>query len=119
MIAELGHFAIILALIVALVQGTLPLIGAQLRIPSLTAIASPTAAVQFLLIAFAFVALTHAFVTSDFSVLNVWQNSHTDKPLLYKISGVWGNHEGSLLLWVLILATFGAGVAVLGNNLPF
>ncbi len=119
MIAELGHFAIILALIVALVQGTLPLIGAQLRIPSLTAIARPTAAVQFLLIAFAFVALTHAFVTSDFSVLNVWQNSHTDKPLLYKISGVWGNHEGSLLLWVLILATFGAGVAVLGNNLPF
>ncbi len=118
MIGELGHFAIILALAVAAVQGTLPLIGAQRNMPALSAIAQPAAIVQFALIALAFGALTHAFVTSDFSVLNVWQNSHTDKPMLYKISGVWGNHEGSLLLWVLILAAFGMGVAVLGSNLP-
>ncbi len=118
MIAELGHFATILALAIAAVQGTLPLVGAQRNLPALSAIARPAAIVQFVLIAIAFLALTHAFVTSDFSVLNVWQNSHTDKPLLYKISGVWGNHEGSLLLWVLILAAFGLGVAVLGRNLP-
>ncbi|NQV80504.1 MAG: heme lyase CcmF/NrfE family subunit [Alphaproteobacteria bacterium] len=118
MIPELGHFAVILALTVALAQGILPLIGAQRGIASLTAIARPAAVMQFLLIALAFIALTAAFLSSDFSVLNVWQNSHTDKPLLYKISGVWGNHEGSLLLWVFILALFGAAVATLGNNLP-
>ena len=71
-----------------------------------------------ILIALAFVALTYAYVTSDFSVENVWANSHSDKPLLYKISGVWGNHEGSMLLWVLILALFGAAVAFYGTNLP-
>jgi cytochrome c-type biogenesis protein CcmF len=118
MIAELGHFAIVLALAVSIVQGTLPLVGAQRGIESLSAIARPAAIMQFALLALAFVALTMAFTGSDFSVLNVWQNSHTDKPLLYKISGVWGNHEGSLLLWVLILAAFGFGVATLGNNLP-
>jgi len=118
MIAELGHFAIVLALAVAIVQGTLPLVGAQRGIESLTAIARPAAIMQFLLLALAFIALTLAFTGSDFSVLNVWQNSHTQKPLLYKISGVWGNHEGSLLLWVVILAAFGFGVATMGNNLP-
>jgi len=118
MIAELGHFAIVLALAVSFVQGTLPLVGAQRGIEALSAIARPAAIMQFLLLILAFVALTMAFVGSDFSVLNVWQNSHTDKPLLYKISGVWGNHEGSLLLWVVILAAFGFGVATMGNNLP-
>jgi cytochrome c-type biogenesis protein CcmF len=73
---------------------------------------------QFLLVLIAFAALTIAYVTSDFSVANVWQNSHSAKPMLYKISGVWGNHEGSMVLWVLILALFGAGVATYGNNLP-
>ena len=118
MIAELGHFAIVLALAVSIAQGTLPLVGAHRGIHSLSAIARPAAIMQFVLLALAFIALTMAFVGSDFSVLNVWQNSHTDKPLLYKMSGVWGNHEGSLLLWVLILAAFGFGVATLGNNLP-
>jgi len=117
-IAELGHFAIVLALAVSIVQGTLPLVGAQRGIDALSAIARPAAIMQFLLLVLAFVALTLAFTGSDFSVLNVWQNSHTQKPMLYKISGVWGNHEGSLLLWVLILAAFGFGVATMGNNLP-
>jgi cytochrome c-type biogenesis protein CcmF len=118
MIAETGHYALILALAVAIVQTVLPLVGARLRDPQLAAIAVPAAQMQFALIAIAFVALTIAYVTSDFSVLNVWRNSHSAKPLLYKISGVWGNHEGSMVLWVLILALFGASVATWGSNLP-
>jgi cytochrome c-type biogenesis protein CcmF len=118
MIAETGHYALILALGVAIVQTVLPLLGARLRHPQLAAVAAPAAQMQFVLVALAFVALTVAYVTSDFSVLNVWQNSQSAKPLLYKISGVWGNHEGSMVLWVLILALFGAGVATYGSNLP-
>ncbi|MGH6884986.1 MAG: heme lyase CcmF/NrfE family subunit, partial [Geminicoccales bacterium] len=118
MIAELGHFALTLALIVALLQASLPLWGAARGDERLMALARPAALAQLLLIAIAFGALTHAYVVSDFSLLNVYQNSHTAKPLLYKITGVWGNHEGSMLLWVLILALFGAAVAAFGNNLP-
>jgi cytochrome c-type biogenesis protein CcmF len=118
MIAETGHYALILALAVAIVQTVLPLIGARMRDPQLAAIAVPAARMQFVLVAIAFAALTAAYVTSDFSVKNVWQNSHSAKPLLYKISGVWGNHEGSMVLWVLILALFGASVATYGANLP-
>ncbi len=118
MIAEIGHFALILALVVALSQAVLPLIGAARGQSGLTAFASHAAVVQFLAIALAFAALTHAYVTSDFSVANVARNSHTAKPLIYKISGVWGNHEGSLLLWVLILALFGLAVAMFGRQLP-
>ncbi|HET9272927.1 MAG TPA: heme lyase CcmF/NrfE family subunit [Methyloceanibacter sp.] len=118
MIAETGHYALILALGVAIVQTLLPLIGARLRDPQLAAVAAPAAQMQFVLVLIAFAALTVAYVTSDFSVANVWQNSHSAKPMLYKISGVWGNHEGSMVLWVLILALFGAGVATYGNNLP-
>jgi cytochrome c-type biogenesis protein CcmF len=118
MIAETGHYALILALGVAIVQMILPVIGTRFRDPQLTAVAVPAAQAQFLLIAIAFIALTTAYVTSDFSVLNVWQNSHSAKPMLYKISGVWGNHEGSMVLWVLILALFGAAVATFGTNLP-
>ncbi|MGH6866269.1 MAG: heme lyase CcmF/NrfE family subunit [Methyloceanibacter sp.] len=118
MIAETGHYALILALGVAIVQVILPLIGARVRDPQLTAIAIPAAQLEFVLIGIAFIALTTAYVTSDFSVLNVWQNSHSAKPLLYKVSGVWGNHEGSMVLWVLILALFGAAVAAFGTNLP-
>jgi cytochrome c-type biogenesis protein CcmF len=97
MIAETGHYALILALAVAIVQTVLPLIGARMRDPQLAAIAVPAARMQFVLVAIAFAALTAAYVTSDFSVKNVWQNSHSAKPLLYKISGVWGNHEGSMV----------------------
>ena len=118
MIAETGHYALILALGVAIVQTLLPLIGARYRDPQLAAVAAPAAQMQFALVAIAFIALTVAYVTSDFSVANVWQNSHSAKPLLYKISGVWGNHEGSMILWVLILTLFGAAVATFGTNLP-
>ena len=118
MSAELGHFALILALLIAAVQATLPLIGAQRNMPAWIAIANPTAYVQFFLTTLAFGCLIHVYLISDFSVVNVVQNSHTDKPILYKIAGSWGNHEGSLLLWVFILALFGAAVAAFGRNLP-
>ncbi|MFO1070567.1 MAG: heme lyase CcmF/NrfE family subunit [Geminicoccaceae bacterium] len=118
MIAELGHYALVLAFGIALVQGTLPLWGAARRDPALVGVAVPAALVQLLCITVAFAALTYAFVVSDFSVALAATNSHSTKPLLYKISGVWGNHEGSLVLWVWILALFGALVAVFGSNLP-
>ena len=118
MIPELGHFALILALAVALIQGTLPLIGASRGDLRLMALGRTAALTQCFLVLLAFGALTQAYVTSDFSVLNVVDNSHSAKPLLYKISGVWGNHEGSMLLWALILALFGAAVAVFGAGLP-
>jgi cytochrome c-type biogenesis protein CcmF len=118
MIVELGHFALALALAVALVQGTLPLIGAARGHAPWMAVARTAAVGQFLLVAASFAALVYAFVVSDFSVLNVVQNSHSEKPMLYKISGAWGNHEGSMLLWVLILSLFGAAAAVFGRNLP-
>ena len=118
MIIELGHFALILALMVAIVQSTLPLWGAHRGDARLMALAVPSAMIQLVLVGASFAVLTWAFVASDFSLAVVVSNSHTAKPLLYKISGVWGNHEGSLLLWVLILAIYGAAVAVFGGNLP-
>ena len=118
MIIEIGHFAVLLALAVALVQMVLPLWGARTGDARLMQVAEPAALAQLGLLAVAFAALTHAYVTSDFSVENVWANSHSLKPMLYKVSGVWGNHEGSMLLWVLILAVFGAAVALFGGNLP-
>ena len=118
MTAEIGQFALVLALCVAVVQATLPMIGAARDNAAWMALARPSAVMQFALIAISFAALTEAYLVSDFSVLNVAQNSHSAKPLLYKISGVWGNHEGSLLLWILILTLFGALVALFGTNLP-
>jgi cytochrome c-type biogenesis protein CcmF len=118
MIIELGHFALILALAAALIQGSLPVIGAARGDAAWMALARPAAFAQLLFVVFAFCALTHAYVTSDFSVANVVANSHSAKPLLYKITGVWGNHEGSMLLWILILALFGSAVAAFGGNLP-
>jgi len=117
-IVELGHFALILALLVAVVQVVIPAIGASIKDERMMRVADPAAVSQLFLTAIAFFALMHAYATSDFSVLNVAQNSHSTKPMLYKLAGVWGNHEGSMLLWVLILALFGAAVAVFGNNLP-
>jgi cytochrome c-type biogenesis protein CcmF len=117
-IVEFGHFALILALLVATVQLVVPAFGASLRDERMMRVAEPAAVSQVFLIAIAFFALMYAYVTSDFSVANVAANSHSTKPLIYKMSGVWGNHEGSMLLWVLILALFGAAVAVFGNNLP-
>ncbi|MCC0075413.1 MAG: heme lyase CcmF/NrfE family subunit [Rhodobacter sp.] len=118
MIVELGHFALILAFALAILQTVVPLVGAHKGWADWMAAAGPMASAQFVLIALSFGALTWAFVTSDFSVALVVGNSHTLKPMLYKISGVWGNHEGSLLLWVLILSLFGACAAWFGGNLP-
>ena len=118
MIIEFGHFALILALLVAIAQMIVPAWGARTRDIRLMAFGEPAALAQVGLILIAFLALTHAYVTSDFSVANVAENSHSTKPLIYRISGVWGNHEGSMLLWVLILAVFGAAVALFGRNLP-
>ncbi|MEB8388346.1 heme lyase CcmF/NrfE family subunit [Rhodobacteraceae bacterium KMM 6894] len=118
MITELGHFALILAFLTACVQAVVPLIGAQQRWSGWMAVAPVAASAQFLLTAISFAALTYAFVVSDFSLQLVTLNSHSAKPLLYKITGVWGNHEGSMLLWVLIVALFGAAVAWFGSALP-
>jgi len=118
MIVELGHFALILGLMVAVFQTVVPLVGAHRGEQAWMDFATPAAIVQAMLAIFAFGALTYAHVVSDFSVLNVVMNSHTDKPMLYKVAGVWGNHEGSMLLWVLILAIYGMAVAAFGRNLP-
>ncbi|GAB4136607.1 MAG: heme lyase CcmF/NrfE family subunit [Sphingomonadales bacterium] len=118
MIAEFGHFALILAALVALVQSVLPLWGAARGHYGLMLMAQPAALSQFLLLLIAFMALVHGFVVSDFSLRVVTENSHSLKPMLYKVTGTWGNHEGSMLLWVLILALFGACVAAFGGNLP-
>ncbi len=118
MIPEIGHFALILALAVALVQGTLPIIGATRGNAAWMASAAPTAILQLAFVLAAFLALMHAYVTSDFTVVNVAQNSNSAMPMLYKVSATWGNHEGSMVLWVLILAIFGAAVALFGGNLP-
>ncbi|MBM1219249.1 heme lyase CcmF/NrfE family subunit [Ponticoccus sp. SC2-23] len=118
MITELGHFTLILAFAIAILQTIVPLVGAHKGWRGWMEFASPAASSQFILLAFAFGALTWAFVTSDFSLRLVYLNSHSDKPMIYKITGVWGNHEGSMLLWVLILALFGASAAWFGGNLP-
>ncbi len=115
---EIGHYALVLAFALGIVQGCVPFYGAQRNDPVLMGMAVPTAVAQFVFIGISFAALTAAYVGSDFSVVNVFENSHSLKPLIYKISGVWGNHEGSMLLWVLILALFGALVALFGGNLP-
>jgi cytochrome c-type biogenesis protein CcmF len=118
MIPELGHYALVLALALGLIQSVAPMIGAHSRDVSLMRLASSTALMQFVFVAFSFTALTICYVTSDFSVANVFENSHSMMPLIYKITSVWGNHEGSMLLWVLILSLFGAMVAQFGANLP-
>ena len=118
MIPELGHFALITALVLSLIGAVAPHVGIHRGDSRLMALAEPIAYGQFLMIATAFGALTYAYLISDFSVMNVAANSHTAKPLLYKISGVWGNHEGSLMLWALILSLFAAAVALRGKKLP-
>jgi cytochrome c-type biogenesis protein CcmF len=117
-IVELGHFALALALVAALLQATVPLAGVVRRDERLMALSTSGALVTFLLVGLSYAALTWAYATSDFSVLNVWENSHSKMPDLYKITGVWGNHEGSMMLWLLILVFFSALVASFGGNLP-
>jgi cytochrome c-type biogenesis protein CcmF len=117
-IAEAGHYALVLALGLALIQSSVPMLGARWGDAALMNVARSTALAQFLFVALSFAALVTLHVTSDFSVVNVFENSNSQQPLIYKITGVWGNHEGSMLLWVLILALFGSLVAAFGNNLP-
>jgi cytochrome c-type biogenesis protein CcmF len=115
---EVGHFALTLALALSLIQSLVPLIGALRRDDRLMAVAGPVAMTSFLMTGIAFAVLVAAHVSSDFSVANVWENSHSLKPLLFKYSAAWGSHEGSMLLWVLILTFFGALVVAFGSNLP-
>jgi cytochrome c-type biogenesis protein CcmF len=117
-IAELGHYALMLALGLALIQGTMPIAGTRSDDPTLISVAAPAALAQFVFVALSFGALTICYVTSDFSVLNVYENSNSAMPLVYRLTSVWGNHEGSMMLWVTILALFGALVAAFGGNLP-
>ncbi|HSH30694.1 MAG TPA: heme lyase CcmF/NrfE family subunit [Thiohalobacter sp.] len=118
MIPELGHYALILALCLALVQASLPLIGSFTGVSAWIALARPLAWGQFAFLALAFAALTYAFLTDDFTVRYVAQHGNTRLPDIYKISAVWGAHEGSLLLWVLILGGWTAAVARFGRHLP-
>jgi cytochrome c-type biogenesis protein CcmF len=118
MIPELGHFALVLALGLGLIQSIVPVIGVHRRDGSLMRLASSTALAQFVFVGLSFLALATCYATSDFSVATVYENSHSMMPLVYKFTSVWGNHEGSMLLWVLILSLFGALVAFFGNNLP-
>ncbi|MGH7211011.1 MAG: heme lyase CcmF/NrfE family subunit, partial [Acetobacteraceae bacterium] len=118
MIPELGHFAIALAVVLAGAQAVIPLWGAQARDARLMQAAPPLAIGQLLALLAAAAALVWSAVTDDFSVLNIAENSSALKPLLYKITGTWGNHEGSILLWCLILACCGGAVAIFGSRLP-
>ncbi len=118
MIPELGHFSLILALIVGLLLAFLPLIGTSRGILTWVAFAKPAAQAQLALIAFAYICLTYAFTNDDFSLAYVANNSNSHLPLLYKISGVWGGHEGSLLLWVFILSIWTGAVSIFTRSIP-
>jgi cytochrome c-type biogenesis protein CcmF len=118
MIVEIGHYALILALALAFVQSGAGLWAAHRQDGALARMAASASLWGFAFVALAFAALSYAYLVSDFSVRNVVENSHSAKPLIFKLSGVWGNHEGSMLLWVLVLALFAALVAVTGRDLP-
>jgi cytochrome c-type biogenesis protein CcmF len=118
MIAEIGHFALILAFLISLTQVSLPLVGVHRHDIMLMKFGNFASIIQFILISLAFLCLIISFLNSDFSVSIVASHSHSTQPLLYKISATWGNHEGSMLMWVLILALFGASVGLFGDNLP-
>jgi cytochrome c-type biogenesis protein CcmF len=118
MIPELGHFALILALFLALAQGILPLIGAARGIPEWMAFARPAAQGQFLFVAFAFGCLAWSFLNNDFSVVNVASNSNSQLPLQYRFAATWGSHEGSLLLWVFMLNAWTVAVTLFSRHLP-
>ncbi len=118
MIPEIGHFSLILALLIASVQGVFPLLGAARANPVWMRMGRTVATAQLLLVAVAFAALTQAFVVNDFSVAYVASNSNSALPLEYRIAGVWGGHEGSLLLWALILAAWTVAVGWFSRQLP-
>jgi cytochrome c-type biogenesis protein CcmF len=118
MIFEIGHFALVLALMVAAAQAVIPMAGAAKNNARWMAFAEPASYVQVALVVISFAALTYAFVVSDFSVKLVVESSNSTKPMLFKITGVWASHEGSMLFWVMILSLYGAAMAVFGGNLP-
>src|SRR6266542_3990082 len=118
MIPELGHFALILALLLATVQGTLPLVGAAKRIPAWTALARPAAQGQAVFVIFAWLALAYSFISNDFSVLNVATNSNSQLPIQYRFAATWGSHEGSMLLWVFMLNLWTLAVSIRSKHLP-
>jgi cytochrome c-type biogenesis protein CcmF len=118
MIPEVGHFALIIALCLALVQTIVPIVGAQTNTSQWIAVAKPAARGQFLFIVISYICLTYSFIKNDFSVLYVANNANTALPLQYKISAVWGAHEGSLLLWVLMLSVWTLAVTVFSRSLP-
>ncbi|MBI1943884.1 MAG: heme lyase CcmF/NrfE family subunit, partial [Betaproteobacteria bacterium] len=118
MIPEIGQFALIVALAIALVQASLPLFGAARAIPGFVAVARPAAQGQFVFVAIAFGCLAWSFLNNDFSVLNVANNSNSALPAHYRLAATWGSHEGSLLLWVLILTVWMVAVSVFSRSLP-
>ncbi|MCF7220185.1 heme lyase CcmF/NrfE family subunit [Marilutibacter chinensis] len=118
MLPELGQIALLLALLVAVLQGALPLLGAQRGLATWMAVARPAAYAQLALVGIAYAILTHAFVVQDFSVAYVAQHSNSLLPLVYRYTAVWGSHEGSLLLWVLVIALWTAAVALFSRRLP-
>lgn len=118
MIPEIGQIALILALMLALTQATLPLIGAARGVPQLIALARPTAQAQFVFVAIAFCCLAYSFINNDFSVLNVATNSNSQLPLQYRLAATWGSHEGSLLLWTFMLTIWMVAVTLFSNHLP-
>ena len=118
MIPELGHFALIVALLLALAQGILPIVGAHRGHAAFMAVARPAAQAQFGFVALAFGCLAYAFLTNDFSVENVARNSFSQLPEIYRFTATWGSHEGSLLLWTLILGMWTTAVTVFSRHLP-
>ena len=118
MIPEIGHFALILALALAIVQGSLPFVGAHRNDVTLMAVARSAAYGQFLLVAISYVCLTWAFLGNDFSVLYVANHSQLSLPTMYKITAVWGGHEGSVLLWILLLSAWTVAVGIFSKRMP-
>src|SRR3954471_9507604 len=118
MLPEIGQFALIIALMLALTQATLPLIGAAKGIPQLVALARPTAQAQFIFVLIEISCLGYSFITNDFSVLNVATNSNSQLPLQYRLAATWGSHEGSLLLWTFMLTVWMVAVTLFSNHLP-
>ncbi|WP_341760618.1 heme lyase CcmF/NrfE family subunit [Candidatus Endowatersipora endosymbiont of Watersipora subatra] len=118
MIIELGHFALVVAFSLALVQSVLPILGTLTENYKLMKTGNTSSFSIFFFISASFLALTWAYATSDFSVVNVWKNSHSTMPILFKVTALWGNHEGSMLLWVFILSLFSVSVTMFGSNLP-
>src|SRR5258705_13010546 len=118
MIPEIGQFALVLALMLALTQATLPIIGAAKGIPQLIALARPTAQAQFIFVLIGISCLGYSFITNDFSVLNVATNSNSQLPLQYRLAATWGSHEGSLLLWIFMLTVWTVAGSVFSRDLP-